>query len=92
MSEKQNPTTRKWPELKQPFTNNLIDAVLRNMSDLELDLLVQRDELLEKNQRLREVAERLCNVAEAFIRDHSDPGTEAMAAVHCARKELQNGR
>ena len=47
-------TNRKWPELEQPFTDNLMDEVLRNMSDLELDLLGQRNELQRENAVLRE--------------------------------------
>ena len=39
----ETPTTKKWPPLKQPFTDNLMDAVLRNMSDAELDAVIARD-------------------------------------------------
>lgn len=34
---------RPFGELKQPFTNNLIDSILRDMSDEELDEVITRD-------------------------------------------------
>ena len=37
-----NELERRWPELKQPFTDDLMDEILRGMSDAELDDLARR--------------------------------------------------
>lgn len=52
-------------------------------------LAAENSRLLAKNARLIEVAERLLRVTDDFIHDEFDPGAEAMAAVWCARQELQ---
>ena len=34
-----NRKLKEWPQLKQPFTNQIMDEVLRNMTDDELEAL-----------------------------------------------------
>ena len=37
--ESEKPKAKEWPQLKQPFTNQIMDEVLRNMTDDELEAL-----------------------------------------------------
>lgn len=43
-------------------------------------------------ERLRAALERVTNSAELLARETSDPGTEALAAIHCAREELRRSK
>ena len=38
-----------------------------------------------ENENLRKLVDRLTDNLENFVRESSDPGTEALAAIHCGR-------
>jgi hypothetical protein len=51
-------------------------------------LAAENAQLKAKNEQLCATIDRLCNSLDTFIRDSTDPGSEALAAVWCARREL----
>ncbi len=42
----------------------------------------------ERERALREALRRVCDSLAVFIREHPDPGSEALAALHEARRLL----